>query len=348
MKRTEAVDLALMDAFSMAEFERVFFYTFGLEVEKVVSTKGSFADLVMDALNWTERQGRLLELLWSARKRNPGNPELKAVIKMLGPDVPPYRERAFGVDQWKRLQGDVGEESLEKVLLANVKFQDVRVWLSRLGALFGTVCRVEPQPIAQTKVGYGSGFLVADDVIMTNAHVVRDFENKPLADVRIRFDYAVDAQGVVLDEGRTAKLAAKWDILRGPAGILDFALVRLDQPVAKDVVDGKVRGTIPLSTPPVGTDDPLLILQHPDAAPLKLSLGTIGGNLPGGQLSHNANTLGGSSGSPCLTTNLDAFAIHRATQGQNIAVGFDAIRTFLHQPENAAILAEANLGALLV
>ena len=91
---------------------------------------------------------------------------------------------------------------LEKIIRQNNSFLDVVVWLDRLNAIVKQVCRVE------TPEGYGTGFLVGPDVLLTNYHVVESvILGKDAPDkVRLCFDYAVPAQsdlpakcGVTLD-----------------------------------------------------------------------------------------------------------------------------------------------------
>jgi hypothetical protein len=343
MEHTAALADAITSAFSAGELTRLVYHTFRVELKDVADVHQPYPDVVYDLLRWCDRKDHLGELTLAAYEDNNRNPKLRAVVTQLKPSVAPYQARELDLQGWRRLRADT-DEQLESIVLKNVAFQDVRVWLERLGRLFRSVCRVEPQPQHVSKADFGSAFLVAANIVMTNHHVVRGFLDKDPKQVVFRFDYAMDAKGVTLSEGRTTGLAQDWDVLRNDK--LDFALVQLAEPVA---ADGDGRVLVPLTTSPIANLDPLLVLQHPDALPLKLSLGSIteAARL-NGRLGHNANTLGGASGSPCLTTNLDAFAIHHAGNAAgNEAVRFDAILEYLAAPEHKARLEGAGLANLV-
>jgi hypothetical protein len=71
-------------------------------------------------------------------------------------------------------------------------------------------------------------------------------------------------------------------------------------------------------------------LQHPDGAPLKIAFGqSVGLNANETRLRYTVNTVGGSSGSPCLNAQLELVGLHHAGD-PNFDPG--------HQPDyNAAI-----------
>lgn len=341
MEHTQALADAITNAFSAGELTRLVYHTFKVELKDVANAHQPHPDVVYELLRWCERTDHLGELTLAAYAANDRNPRLRSIVGQLKPSSAPYHARELDLTTWRRLRAET-DEQLESVVLKNVAFQDVRVWLERLAKLFRSVCRVEPQQ--GSKASYGSAFLVAGDVVMTNHHVVRGFLGKDLEQVVFRFDYAMDAKGVVLSAGRTVGLAQDWDLVRDEQ--LDFAFVRLAERVA---TDGEGRALVSLTTTSAIADaEPLLVLQHPDALPLKLSLGSItNAAKDNGRLAHSANTLGGSSGSPCLTTNLDAFAIHRGGNNSgNEAVRFEAIRAFLAAPEQKARLDAAGLANL--
>ncbi len=170
----------------------------------------------------------------------------------------------------------------------------------------------------------------AGDLALTNWHVVRRVlsgEKKPV-DVALRFDYASDAGGT--SPGVTHTLAAAWCLRHSPASALelgegngeptpaelDYALLRLAQPIGDQPgPGGEPRGWITTqratAIPAVG--DVLFVLQHPQGDPLKLAIGVSrGANGNGSRVLHDANTVNGSSGSPCLNAKLELVALHNA------------------------------------
>jgi V8-like Glu-specific endopeptidase len=298
-------------------------------LEDITSLAQPMPDIVFQLVGWCEAQGRLLELLLGARRKNPGNPKLKAATATL-PFVAPVT-----ID-------------VEKIALAEVKFQNVGPWLSRLASSRRAVCRVEPQPPKEGLFGYGSGFLVAPDVVMTNDHVAEDFSRAGAERVRFRFDYEVGPDGVTVGDGRSASLAKDWQILNSPKDQYDFALVRLAEAVGKDRIGGSERGYLSLTSHTFTVAEPLLILQHPDGDPLQIALGSVAApQYALNQVEYNVNTEHGSSGSPCLTSALAAVAIHQGSEKQNLGVRFDAILGFLREPAQKSRLETCGLAGLL-
>jgi Trypsin-like peptidase domain/Effector-associated domain 1 len=283
------------------------------QLQNISSEVKPVPQVAHDLINWAQSRGRVTELVIGASAENPGNPELKAFA-----------------DQFRFAAGAGGE--LERIVLPAVTFENVGQWLNKLARLRRAVARFEPQPFALSKADYGTGFLVAPDLLMTNWHVVEknlSGLNDPKK-VVVRFDCELDAGGAQTP-GRVCSLADVWDCGHRDMGTgLDYALVRLKEAPAEDVITGAKRGFIKLDGKHrPGVKEPLMILQHPDAMPLKLSIGTVESiDANGKRVSYTANTLGGSSGSPCFNTALEPVALHHIGDGGknlNHGVRLDAI-----------------------
>src|SRR6185437_2188018 len=167
------------------------------------------------------------------------------------------------------------------------------LWAEKMAAIGQALCRIEFPTALGT--GYGTGFLVSSDSILTNYHVVENHIKGTLnpATISCRFDYARDTKG--LDEGRLVGLAAgsSWIIAQSPydpadvsgvgsaaADHLDFALLRLSEAAAdQDVGGGARRGTVAVGRqPPIPADKaPIFVLQHPKGTPMALSIGIVQG-----------------------------------------------------------------------
>lgn len=318
-KRLEA---ALRSAFrSYSDLERVvrFHLVDGPDDERlpdIASRQAPLREVVIALIDWAEAQGKLERLLAGARIENSGNPELKAFTleTSLTSDEAPQAQLEALVVQDPNFQ--------------NVGFQDVNSWRGRMALAERCVCRVE----TSAGRGIGSGFLVAPDVILTNLHVIDELQKVWAApgEAAVRFDYMATVGGAAPDAstGSTVAFHANWEIATSPIKELDYALVRLNGRPGEEVLgDGRKRGCLSLQSRPAGwlkangrlpeTQDPLIILQHPNADPLKVAVGVVtDANNLFRRLAYNTNTAPGSSGSPCFTVGWELVALHHQGQSQ--------------------------------
>jgi hypothetical protein len=265
---------------------------------------------VFQVVSTARAEAWLDKLIDAARKVNPGNRQLRALRPVA--DLVAVEPRAG--------------RQLEDIIRDDAGFQDVIPWVRKLDRLRGQICRIE-SPINQA---VGTGWLVGNDLLLTNWHVVEQAlsgQRQPSSYV-CRFDYAADAAGT--NPGTTVALANEWCLSNRPASPLelgdgdaeptatqlDYALLRLAQPVGEAPgPTGEKRGWVAtkrgVAAPATGAI--MLVLQHPQGNPLKLALGAVDGvNAGGTRVLHDANTLGGSSGSPCLDATLSLVALHNA------------------------------------
>jgi V8-like Glu-specific endopeptidase len=298
-------------------------------------------------------QYRLTKLLKAAVDEAPDNPELAEIAGFVDKYFV-FLPRFLSEEDDTMALGDA-----ERLLFTNIEFQNVRVWLEKFDRLTRVVCRIEPQPRAEGIGGYGSGFLVSPDVILTNDHVASGVDGKSgfwgkpdrAARVRIRFDCEYTAAGKSTD-GKEYKLAADFEVLRSPVDQLDFALLKLDVSEGKpgdDIASGKPRGFVAPVAHQFEDFEPLLILQHPQAEPMKLALGSVTSkvNWPSARVEYAVNTDAGSSGSPCLTQELEVAALHHWGSAKvNRGVLMSAILAHWKKPENTDRLVAAGLGDL--
>jgi Trypsin-like peptidase domain/Effector-associated domain 1 len=266
---------------------------------------------VAKAEGWTSE---LIAALQASPPRNLLVRNLPDALRLATTDAPP-RPAAGGL-------------TLEKIVSGG-GFADLRIWAERMMAIGQALCRIE-FPTAGG-IGYGTGFLVSSDCVLTNYHVVESHIGGKLnpATITCRFDYARDTKG--LDEGRLVGLAAgpSWIAAHSPydpadlSGIgtaaadhLDFALLRLSEAAAEhDVGGGARRGTVPVRRQPAVPADkaPIFIVQHPKGTPMALSIGIVQGiSENGARLRYDADTLNGSSGSGVFDQRLDLAALHHS------------------------------------
>lgn len=287
---------ALIDAFpTVPALKRV--VSFGMsENLEVMAGTGRLGDIAFNLIEWAESQGRTEELIVAARNENPRNLKMRRFAEevMLAPS----------------------SAELESIVLKSVKFEDVEEWRVQMIKNELCVCRVEI-PVHE---GIGTGFLLGADIIMTNYHVLEEVieSHVPSSDVSLRFDYKQSAEGKVVAPGKEYRLVEKdWLVDYSPASELDYALVQVDGAPGAEPISGQhgapERGWLTAKRNDFNVGDPLFIIQHPKADPLKFAVGSVT-EVRSGQrrVRYTANTLAGSSGSPCFTANWELVALHRA------------------------------------
>ena len=143
----------------------------------------------------------------------------------------------------------------------------------------------------------GTAFLVAPDLVLTNAHVVRDIPVLEQGGVRFNVGLQAEAQWRYFAE----------QVAHSPVKELDFALVRLNAPITGKPVTLSTEGAYP--------EQPANILQYP---------GGVGGlmqvalrynlivRVDPTRLYYVTDTEGGSSGSPVFNDDWCVIALHRA------------------------------------
>ncbi len=193
------------------------------------------------------------------------------------------------------------------------------------------VCRIKVTASGQQTLG--TGFLVGPDLVLTNHHVLEEVLKGavPPSGVTFKFDFHTQSDFSIIPTA-PYRLAADWrvadsppsfaDFEPSPTGLpeptdeLDYALVRLNGSPGTDELEiGERRGWLPL---PDTVADPkpgkqLFIPQHPNGLPLRAAIGEIVATNRGmTRLTHQVNTMKGSSGSPCFSLSFDLIAVHHA------------------------------------
>jgi endonuclease G len=175
-----------------------------------------------------------------------------------------------------------------------------------------SVCRVHLRDASGSTVGFGTGFLVAPGVLMTNHHVIASADEARNA--QAEFDYELDVRG-------EDKPVARFALLAEPAPIalqeLDFCLVA----VAPQSADRRRRldefGFLPLNgaTGKGIVGEYLTIVQHPAGERKQVCVREnrlVKYDEGGNTVWYRTDTVAGSSGSPVFNQVWQVIAIHHS------------------------------------
>ena len=330
LKGPQFEELTIALSVTMSEFELaniVYAATGDRLYDAYVSRLLPLRQQIAGVLEALEKEGTLPLFLGEVRTRKRFRPDLQDLIARLVPEAVRGLTgpiASLSLQHGGRYEENAPERAAAPGLQRNVRpglgKLDARRWLEVGAATERRVCRIERdgRPL-------GTGFLVGRAAVLTNYHVVKAaIEAGTVAGLACRFDYAVRVDGT-REEGQVVAVDAAAPLDWSPFAPaeatvtpdepppqpdqLDYALMPLTEPA------GEARGwiTLPDTDVVLARDAPLMILQHPDGAPLKLALDTqsVLCTAAGGlRLRYRTNTEPGSSGSPCFTMDWDLAALH--------------------------------------
>lgn len=305
---------AIRATMKVSQFDRLLKEYVGINREDI-ALGDDYTDIVFKVIDAANRQGWVYKLVDAARQERPGYATFVEYAALLG--IAP--------------QGLPDQSGLERIIKKSNALLNIATFRSRIGEIEGQVCRIDCQGR-----GLGTGFLMGPDRVLTNYHVIEDVVKgkHSLSDFTCRFDYKMRPNGSVLNPGVVVKLKSLLTYspydpadLKQHAGLpdashLDYAVLILEreighEPIGDKMIDSQTpsRGwmTLPTKTYDFKPDTPLFIVQHPDAAPMKLALDTeaiIGRNGNGTRVTYRTNTEPGSSGSPCFNQEWELVALH--------------------------------------
>lgn len=287
---------------------------------------------IAELLTALDREGTLDLFLSKVYLERPLRQDVREAIAAVVPEVAELLRSAQPVLVYQIGGGEQGQApvaaqapGLQRIVNAALPTKDIEVWLQRADTVKRQVCRIQFDGAAA-----GTGFLVGPAAVLTNWHVVEAaVANGEVAALSCTFGYVARADGTreagvdvavnaVADSSpyAPAETTAHPDQPEPSADELDYALLLLANPVGSEAFkDSPARGWMNLSeaAPVQAAGAPLVIVQHPDGAPMKLALDTnavIGHFGSGRRLRYRTNTDPGSSGSPCLDLDWNLVALH--------------------------------------
>ncbi|MBF0307253.1 MAG: trypsin-like peptidase domain-containing protein [Alphaproteobacteria bacterium] len=292
------------DPFSM---QKLLLERFGLKMHNITALFKAFQDQAVDIHQHFDQRNTTEQLIAALRDARPSVAELVALADRAGFAVLPP---SGALEVLVRRDG--------------APYQDVMAFRAELAKRELAVCRVE------TPQGYGTGSLIGSDLVLTNHHVVAKAMNQAgdvVGAITCRFDHKLAATSGYLTPALPVAVRkilawsphAPEDLQsdgenRAPDR-LDYALLKLEEAVGdRPIVEGgETRGFIPLapSARQMLDHEGLLVLEHPQAKPMKIDLGAVvwTGET---RLRHSVNTEAGSSGAPVLDATLNLAALHQA------------------------------------
>lgn len=237
--------------------------------------------------------------------------------------------------------------SLSKMeaLVDEVPMLDIDLFELEMARCKRAVCRIQLTNKDGTRK-WGTGFLIAPDLLMTNYHVVEAIikgDAKPETLI-FKFDFAM-AAGNTVNPGVEYTAApgdpvlayspyCEFDVkgsqsvnVDWPTNCLDYAVVKLKDPVGNHPFGPNIEKVLQEGGPfekrgwltPVNgmvascEEGNIIIIQHPDKQPKKIAIGLkkiVGCDPKRQRVRYKVNTMGGSSGSPCFDHEFNLIALH--------------------------------------
>jgi hypothetical protein len=331
-KEARRLQEALVGAFSsrddLAAMVRI---RLGRSLDSIALTE-NLDETVFALIQLSKVQGWTASLLAAAIDSRPDNPSLREVAELFG------------------LVAAAPVETLEAQGAEPGGFVDLAYWRSQLGRLEAQVCRVSVGDAV-----YGTGFLVAADLILTASPVVQPVVagELPPSSISAVFDFKSLPKDGPVDLGTTYALREdEWlvgsDHAEGPNG-LAYALLHVAGTPGNDPIGGDraepgapTRGWI---TPPRRSSgfmsgSPILILHHANGGPLRVAVsaqGLIGLNEAGTRVRYKTDTAPGSAGAPCFDVNWELLAIHQGSDASGVNEGVPISMIVRHLDETGVL-----------
>lgn len=226
------------------------------------------------------------------------------------PSMVGLREKLELIDTSVEKQRIVRQFDSLEAIVSGSSFKNPLSWSEQLLTRTSAICRVS----AGKK--NGTGFLVAEDMILTAYHVVEGLlaGHNLIEPVGVEFGYVQDSAGRMMNVQTTAERCilsqsySQTDLRRNgnpDANELDFALLSLAAPVDANRAPVDIK-----AAPPRPKSKILFVLQHPLGNMMQMSVGCVLASDIQHRLRYDADTYPGSSGGLVLDEDLAPVGMH--------------------------------------
>lgn len=318
-RKTVELDEIINGLFGYEELKRFVSYQLNTDPEDI-SIPQDKPEFIYDMLTYFGRRDLLKYVVIGLRKWRPNNRKLYS----------------FSIDVGlasRVVTPEISGFNLEAIVNEETGISDLREWQLALGKIENQVCLIKSKKNENSKsTPKGTGFLIGDDLVLTNWHVVNHFIDKdgnPKSiqsdSISVHFGFFAKLDTNQKEDGITYLLdRPSWLIAHSPQEELDYALLRLEKKAAKEAAGGvnnrppnrddAKRGHIAISAPvSIRENMPLFIIQHPDGDPMGIAVDLVSklDNM-NNRIQYFTNTREGSSGSPCFDARWNLVALHHA------------------------------------
>ncbi|MBR9919338.1 MAG: trypsin-like peptidase domain-containing protein [Bacteroidetes bacterium] len=260
----------------------------------------------LNRLNKRKRKGLLTDERYNV-SRNQANQNLidfiNDVYRRSRRKSLPSRAPATGVQIDEETSGITKEK-----IVGKSEFRDV-IWLQRGMMAAKSVCKIK---LADGSTG--TGFMLKNNLLLTNYHVLEDADIATYA--KAIFHFEEDMEGNVNSKSYSLDPASFFE----NDSELDFALVKVKEQEGAPPLSDYGCLNIEINRFPE-PEDYVSIIQHPAGETKKLAFDRVD-NTEGFLMRYKADTLKGSSGSPVFDANWNVVALHHSfVDGQELNQG---------------------------
>jgi len=271
-------------------------------------------ETVAELVDWAETEGKLIDLVSAAIKRNSDNPKLREFVESFGIMPADAKATPFissGLEfEWR---GPNEELELQGFFRPKPQLWDIAFLKDGVDRA-ASVCRIE----VEDGKAIGTGVMVKQDLLLTNYHV---YEAAGLDPSRLRLAFGCFTG---LETNQRWQLADRPIVLSSPTKDLDYVLFRVEPKILQANTIRPV--SYDTKSPPKGSS--IHVVQHPEGETMKVVFGTNG--VTGvyeeeGLIQYISQTSHGSSGSPCFNDRWQLVALHHAQRATNFGVVCEGI-----------------------